>query len=206
MLCHATVHQSIIKLKPKLSDNMKKIIFSLIAVLAVAISSADAQKYFTRSGKISFYSDAPLEKIEAVNNNATSVIDAESGKMEFAVLIKGFQFEKSLMQEHFNENYMESSKFPKALFKGEITNLDAVNFKEDGEYAADVKGDLTIHGVTQPKEAAGTITIKDGKISATSKFEITVADHEIEIPSVVRDNIAKTVLVKVEMGYELFNR
>ncbi len=184
---------------------MKKLFFSLI-VLVFALGSADAQKYFTRSGKISFYSDAPLEKIEAVNNSATSVLDAETGKMEFAVLIKGFQFEKSLMQEHFNENYMESSKYPKALFKGKITDMDAVNFNQDGEYTVNVKGDLTIHGVTQPKEATGTFTVKDGKIAASSTFETKVADHKIEVPSVVRENIAKAVLVKVEIDYELFNR
>ena len=111
---------------------MKKFLFSL-AIMALTIGSADAQKYFTRSGKISFYSDTPMEKIEAKNGSATSVLDTESGKMEFAVLIKGFQFAKSLMQDHFNENYMESSKYPKALFKGEISNIDDVDFGHDGQ-------------------------------------------------------------------------
>ena len=184
---------------------MKKILFSL-AVLAFTLGTADAQKYFTRSGKISFYSDAPMEKIEGKNNSATSVIDTESGKMEFAVLIKGFQFDKSLMQDHFNENYMESSKYPKAVFKGEITNLDEVNFKQDGEYVANINGELTIHGVTQPKEVAGTFIVKNGQIKGASTFEIAIADYQIEVPGLVRDNIAKNVSIKVEMDYELFKK
>ena len=92
----------------------KNLFFLLLATLFCL--NLSAQKFFTREGKISFYSDAPMEKIEAHNQQATSVIDIESGRMEFAVLIKAFQFEKALMQEHFNENYMESSKYPKATF------------------------------------------------------------------------------------------
>ena len=126
--------------------------------------------------------------------------------MEFAVLIKGFHFDKSLMQDHFNENYMESSKYPKAIFKGEITNRDAVKFDQDGEYSANIKGDLTIHGVTQPIEVTGTYAVKNGQIRGTSTFIVAVADYKIEIPGVVKDNIAKEVSIKVEMDYELFNR
>jgi hypothetical protein len=184
---------------------MKKILFCL-TFLAFLLGSANAQKYFTRNGNISFYSDTPLEKIEAKNSSATSVLDSESGKMEFAVLIKGFQFPKSLMQEHFNENYMESSTYPKALYKGEITNMDAVNFKKDGEYTANIKGELTIHGVTQPKEATGTYIVKDGKIKAKSNFMIAIADYGIEVPGVVKDNIAKEVSIKVELDYEAFKK
>ena len=184
---------------------MKKYLFA-IAMIGLVFTSANAQKYFTRSGKISFYSDVPLEKIEAKNSSATSVLDTESGKMEFAVLIKGFQFDKSLMQDHFNENYMESSKFPKAIFKGAITNLDEVNFKSDGEYKARVKGELTIHGVTQPIETTGTFNVKSGQIKGASMFEIAIADYKIEVPSVVKDNIAKTVSIKVELDYELLKK
>lgn len=168
-------------------------------ILTFAAVSVNAQKYFTREGKIDFYSDAPMEKIEASNNTVTCVVDAESGKMEFAVLIKAFQFEKALMQEHFNENYMESSKFPKATFKGQINNLAAINFSKDGEYPAKISGELTIHGVAQPVETEGTFTVKDGKIAAVSTFEIAVADYKIEIPAVVRDNIAKMVRIDVDL-------
>lgn len=184
---------------------MKKLIFVFLFA-AFAANGLMAQKYFTRDGKVSFYSDAPLEKIEAHNNSATSVIDTESGRLEFAVLIKGFQFQKALMQEHFNENYMESSKFPKAVFKGRITNPEAVDFSKDGKYTALVSGEITIHGVTQPLETQALIIVEDGKLKAESKFPLTVADFNIEIPGVVRDKIAKTVLVTVRCEYQPFNR
>lgn len=177
----------------------------LFAILmAFGLTTISAQKYFTREGKISFSSEAPVEKIEANNHSATSVLDVETGKMEFAVLIKAFQFEKALMQEHFNENYMESSKFPKAIFKGEIVDLSAVNFSKNGTYPVKVKGDMTIHGVTNALEASGSITISNGQISASSDFEVAVADYNIQIPAVVRDNIAKTVQIAVRLDYQLF--
>lgn len=179
----------------------KKVVFFILAAL-MAASALNAQKYFSREGKVSFFSDAPLEKIEAHNSKATAVVDAESGKMEWAVLIKAFQFEKALMQEHFNENYMESDKYPKALFKGEVTNMGAINLGKDGEYKADVKGSLTIHGVTREIEAPGKFIVKDGNITATSSFTVLVADYEIEIPAVVRDNIAKEVRIDIDAALQ----
>lgn len=173
-------------------------------MLIILISSIQAQKHFTRSGKITFYSDAPLEKIEANNNTATSVIDLESGRMEFAALIQAFQFEKALMQEHFNENYMESGKYPKATFKGNITDLTKVDFTQNGSYEVTIKGTMTIHGVEQEIEVPGTFLIVDGKIKGTASFSIAVADYKIEIPSVVNQNIAEQVQISVEMNYELF--
>ncbi len=180
---------------------MKKIIICCLFFMGV-VTMVNAQKHFTREGKISFYSDAPLEKIEAHNSKATSVLDTETGRMEFAVLIKAFQFEKALMQEHFNENYMESDKYPKAVFKGEVVNMNEVDLKKDGTYPVKVKGDLTIHGETQPVEAEGTINVSDGSYSASSSFVVEVADYKIEIPSVVRDNIAKEVKIDVNIDYQ----
>ena len=179
----------------------KKIMFFVLAALLVG-STLNAQKYFTREGKVSFFSDAAVEKIEAHNSKATAVVDAETGNMEFAVLIKAFQFEKALMQEHFNENYMESSKYPKAIFKGEITNMDEVKLNKDGEYAAKVKGALTIHGVTNEVEAPGKFIVKDGNITAISSLTVKVADYKIEIPAVVRENIAKEVRIDIEVGLQ----
>ncbi|MCB0547887.1 MAG: YceI family protein [Phaeodactylibacter sp.] len=179
----------------------KKAIFIIFAALIMG-SSLNAQKYFTREGKVSFFSDAPMEKIEARNSKATVVVDAETGKMEFAVLIKAFQFEKALMQEHFNENYMESNQYPKALFKGAVTNMDAINLGKDGEYSAKVKGELTIHGVTNEIETTGKFSVKGGNIVATSSFTVLVADYKIEIPAVVRDNIAKEVRIDIEAALQ----
>ena len=101
---------------------------------------------------------------------------------------------------------MESDKYPKATFKGNITNFETIDLSKDGEYAVNVKGDLTIHGETKPIEAPGKILIKDGQISANSSFEVTVADYKIEIPSIVRDNIAKTVRIDIVVNYQELNK
>ncbi|MDZ4680199.1 MAG: YceI family protein [Saprospiraceae bacterium] len=178
----------------------KCILFGLFGLFA--ISALNAQKYFTREGKVSFFSDAKVEKIEALNKTATSVYDAETGKMEFAVLVKAFQFEKALMQEHFNENYMETDKFPKASFKGTVSDFKAVNLAKDGVYPVKVKGQLTMHGVTKEVETEGKFTVKGGAVSATSAFIVAVADYGIEIPALVRDNIAKTVKIDISVGYQ----
>ncbi len=181
--------------------NRKNLMLTGLLIL-MGLGPVMAQKYFTREGKVSFYSDAPMEKIEANNNSATSVIDAESGRMEFAILIKAFQFEKALMQEHFNENYLESDKYPKGTFKGKIDNLDAVDFSKDGTYPVKVSGELTIHGETKTIEADGEISIAGEQLKASSSFEIAVADYKIEIPGVVRDNIAKKVRIDVSCDYQ----
>ena len=183
---------------------MQKTITFLLLVLASY--TAGAQLYFTRSGKISFYSHAPMEDIEAHNSSATSVLNISNGRIEFAVLIKGFQFKKSLMQEHFNENFMESSKYPKGVFKGYIRNLDEIDFKKNGTYTARVSGKLTIRGITKRVSAKGKFTVKNGRISATSNFRVAIDDYDIKVPRVVIDNIAKVVRVDVKMEYRVLKR
>ena len=156
------------------------------------------QKYYSKVGQVVFTSDASLEKIEGKNTNGLVVLDAATGRLECSVLIKGFQFEKALMQDHFNENYMESHKFPKGVFKGTITNMQDIHLKKDGTYTAVVKGELTLHGITKPFSPSGKVIVKEGKITASSSFEIMVSDFNIEIPKVVRDNIAEKVKVTIQ--------
>lgn len=180
---------------------MKKVALSIVMIFAM-IAMVNAQKYYTKTGDVNFTSEAPLEKIEAKNNAATCVLDSKTGNMEMAILIKAFKFEKALMQEHFNENYMESSKFPKATFKGKITNIEAVNFKKDGVYKVNVEGDLTIHGETKAVKTTGTITVKGGEITAKSSFKVTLEDYKIAIPNMVKDKIAKEVAIDVDLDLE----
>jgi polyisoprenoid-binding protein YceI len=182
---------------------MKATFLTLLFSGILAVSGASAQdKYFTKNGQVSFFSSTPMENIEANNNNATSVIDAKTGKMEFAILMKAFKFEKALMEEHFNENYVESGKFPKATFAGNITNLSAVDFSKNGTYKVNVKGKMTIHGVTKDVEAPGTITVENGKVKANSVFNVAPDDYKIEIPKLVREKIAKEIKVTVNMDYQ----
>jgi len=176
---------------------MKQSLYILVLLL-INVTYSSGQKYFTKNGHVSFYSDTPLEKIEANNKSSNCVLDLTTGKLEFAVLIKGFQFERALMQEHFNENYLESSKFPKASFKGLIDNYTKIDVSKNGKSTVKVSGDLTLHGITKKLTTDAVIEVKDGKIDADATFNIKVADFNIAIPSLVNDKIAKSVKVKVD--------
>ena len=125
-------------------------------------------------------------------------MDTKSGSIQFSVLIKSFEFEKALMQEHFNENYVESDKFPKADFKGTVVNNNSVNYLKDGTYNTTVKGKLTIHGVTKEVEAPGVIKIEGGKIDASSTFNVLLSDFNVSIPSMVKDKVSNTIKITVD--------
>src|SRR5450432_1431907 len=180
---------------------MKKAYFILIA--AVYMQAVKAQDIFiTRHGQVSFFGKTALENIDAQDNEASSVINIKTGEIGLAVLIKGFHFEKALMEEHFNENYMESDKIPKANFKGKISNPAAVDFAKDGTYTVTVDGELTIHGVTQKVSVPGSIVIKGGLPQVLAKFKVVPKDYNIKIPSIVADKIAETMNVSVDCKYD----
>lgn len=176
--------------------------FQLLIVALMIGAGASAQKVITRTGYVKFYSHAAVEDIEAVNNQVSSVIETSDGSFAFLVPIKGFVFEKALMQEHFNENYLESGQYPKASFKGKIENLDDVDFTKDGTYEAIFKGTMSMHGVDKEITEKATITVKDGAIALNSEFQLTPEEYGVKIPAGKRDNIAKTVDVTVKMNYE----
>ncbi len=180
---------------------MKRLI-TLILISTVSILGFSQSVFMTRNGQVSFFSKTQMENIEGTNNEVTSMIDTSKGDIVFAVLVKSFRFEKALMEEHFNENYLESTKFPKATFQGKFTNTQSINFTKDGTYTATVEGDLTMHGVKQRQTATGTITVKNGKISAVSTFTIKLADYKIERPSLVADKISETIEIRVNCQYE----
>lgn len=177
-----------------------KIKFFLLAMVLSA-SSIQAQKYISKNAHIWFYSHTPLEDIEAHNRQAVSILDASSGDIAFNLLVKAFEFKRALMQEHFNEEYMESDKIPKASFKGKITNLDKINFKKDGTYDAEVSGDLTIHGVSKPLTTKGTIEVKGSTVTVKAKFNESPKDFDIQIPQVVQNKFAKEFEVNVDATY-----
>ncbi|MCX6306998.1 MAG: YceI family protein [Bacteroidetes bacterium] len=178
------------------------IIFLLVFMTAF---SAGAQKYITKTGHIKFYSDGQLEKIEAHNRQVNSVLDFSTGGFVFKVLMKSFEFEKALMQEHFNENYVESDKYPAATFVGKVTNIKDVNLLKDGMYDANVEGKMTMHGVTKDLTEKGTFEVKQGKIIGKAKFNIVVADYKITIPGNVGNNISKTIEITVDITLDKAN-
>ncbi|MGE5421210.1 MAG: YceI family protein [Chloroflexota bacterium] len=176
---------------------------TIIALLMLGVLSIqlNAQRYITKTGHISFYSHAPLEDIKADNNQVASVVDLSTGEIVFQVLIKSFKFEKALMEEHFNENYMESEKYPKSTFRGNITDPAPSSLKTEGKYDVTIEGELNLHNVTKKITVKGTVEVGNGSLAANSKFNISPADYNIEIPSVVRDHIAKVMEVTVDMKY-----
>jgi hypothetical protein len=178
----------------------KPIIGSLgIVLLFVCFSHTHAQKFNTESGLISFFSDAPVEDISAQNSMVGSIFDASNGDIVFMVPIKDFQFEKRLMREHFNEKYMETHKYPKASFKGKVTEY---NVSKSGSQQVKVNGTLSLHGVTRDISAAGTMDFQNGKMIAKSKFMLKLADYNISIPQIVWQNISEEVEVKIEFTYK----
>lgn len=160
---------------------MKKFLF--IALFSIAFTQTQAQKlYGTRNAKVSFIATND-EDVKAVNNEVASRL-SDKGEISFSLLIKGFKFEYAEMQEKFNNDYAESNKFPRAEFKGTISNIKEINFTKDGNYKTVVKGNLTLHGVSKPVTVNGTITVKGGKVSATGKFPIVMKDHKIDASAV----------------------
>ncbi len=178
---------------------MQKVLFFFFA-FGLSLS-AYAQRYLTQSGYISFYSKAPLENIEAFNNQASSVINAANGEIAFSLLMKGFRFEKALMQEHFNEKYAESEKHPKATFKGIIEDFSLGEL--DNKFKKyTVKGTLTIKGISKSIETVGEVRKENERIEANAVFDVLLSDFGIKIPMPVKDNISNTIKITVKMLYD----
>jgi len=158
-------------------------------------------KYMTNNGFASFYSHTVIEDITAENKEVASVIDASTGEVVIIVRMSAFQFEKRLMQEHFNENYVESEKYPKATFNGAINNNQVVDYSTEGTYKVVVEGDLTIHGITNTVSAEGTIEVTSNGIVAKTSFMLNPEEYDIRFPRVVRKNIADNMEIRAAMEY-----
>lgn len=168
-----------------------------ICLFALA-ETAFAQRYRLVSSHVSFFSEAPIEDIDAHTEKANSLFDASSGEIAFVVPILSFQFEKSLMQEHFNENYLESEQYPNASFEG---NLSDFNEESTREQAVTARGKFTIHGVTQGVDISGKVHIRGDSLHMQATFPIKLEDYNIKIPKVVFYNIAEIVDVNVQFSY-----
>jgi polyisoprenoid-binding protein YceI len=177
---------------------MKTIISIALLILSAQFTVAQG-KYLTNNGVISFYSHTVIEDITATNEKVAAVIDSENGQVAIIVVMNEFQFEKRLMQEHFNENYVESEKFPKATFSGQISNNAEVQYQTPGEYQVEVAGEMTIHGITREISSTGTIEVNQNTITARTKFMLNPEDYEIKIPKVVRNNIAERMEISAEL-------
>jgi hypothetical protein len=171
--------------------------FTTLLLLVIAPMWVFGQRFVSDSSYVHFYSEAPIENIEAYNIESTSAIDLNSGKLAFVVPISSFEFDKSLMKEHFNENYLESEKFPKATFSGQIDDWEK---GVRGEVMA--KGEMTIHGVKREITVTGFIENSEDGVIIRTKFPVTLADYKIKIPKAVFYNIAEVVDVTAYFQYK----
>ncbi|MDF1570599.1 MAG: YceI family protein [Bacteroidales bacterium] len=184
----------------------KSILLSIAAALFISVAGfgQSGSKLVSTKTQITFFSSTPAEDIQAQNTAAVSTIDKSSGEVVFSVPMQGFEFEKSLMQKHFNsDNFLDTQTFPDAKLKAKITNPESIDFGKDGSYPATVKGELTIKGKTNPINESGTVTVKGNTVKVDSKFDVTLSDYGITFakgkPST---NIAKTVEVTVQAEYK----
>lgn len=175
----------------------------LILLLTCSSLTTVGQKLSIEKSLVTFFSDAAIEDISAKNTKTNSIFDLETGEIAFSIPIKEFKFAKSLMQEHFNEKYMESDKFKSATFEGKITGYDA---KSTGQQTAKAIGKLTIHGVTKEIEVPGTIEISKDKALVKSKFNVKLEDYSIPRPQILWQNIAEAVEVTVDFTFKPYEK
>lgn len=177
--------------------------FLWLAGLLAGPRTAQAQaqgKYMTRAGHISFFSASIMEDIEARNDKVAAVVDISTGQLAFSVPVHEFQFKRTLMQEHFNENYLESEKYPKATFAGQLANIAQVQKQlSAGPQNVEVEGTLNMHGVAHKVLIAGTLQLRDGQLVIFAYFNVAPADYSIDIPLLVREHIAKSVSIRVSL-------
>jgi len=175
--------------------------FSVLLLALLSFTQAGQDVYVCKNAKINIYSSAPIEDIEANSNEGVSVYNAATGELAFSLPIRSLHFEKAMMEEHFNENYIESDKYPKATFKGKIN--EHPDLGKDGSYPVTVTGDFQVHGVTQNRTVKGEIKVNRGVVSMSSEFMVKCADHHIDIPKIVFHNIAESIKMTVSANYVL---
>ena len=177
------------------------ITLATIALFTLALTQHSGGVYKTNTGNISFFSHTPVEDIAAENHKVKTAFSSANGKLQFSVLIKDFEFEKALMQEHFNENYMESTKYPKATFNGIIENINTIKTTTQGIYAAKVSGKLTMKNVTKQVSTTATFTVKKDIVNAKAVFNVNPADYNVKIPKTVINKISDNIKISIDADY-----
>ena len=172
-----------------MTTNLKLLIFSLLIS-----SKTFGQLYATQSGETNFFSETPVENISATNKSVGAILNTATNDLAVSMRMTAFEFPNKLMQEHFNENYMESEKFPMGIFKGKI--VEAIDYTKNGTYEVMAKGQLTLHGVTQARDLKGKLTVDNQKINLVCNFDVKLTDHKIEVPKLVFAKIAEVISIK----------
>jgi len=170
-------------------------------ILLISSQLFSQERYLTKEGYISFFSHSLVEDIKADNYQVLSIIDKKTGEIAIQLLMKSFMFKKALMQEHFNQSYVESYTYPKATFKGFIINLKELD-NQNG--ALEIKGILSIHGKEKEISIKANVQILKDQINLSGNFMVEVADFDIKIPIVVRNNIAKTIKITFDLQHKSY--
>jgi hypothetical protein len=173
-------------------------LLTVLLLSLVSFTIVAQQRYFAERSTIVFFSDGVVEDISAENSKVTSIYDAMKGDIAFLMSMKDFQFEKKLMQVHFNEKYVESEKYPKSSFQGKIVGF---NPTVSGVQQVKALGKLSIHGITKDVEVPGTVELKGSQLFVKSKFIVKLQDYNIKVPQIVWQNIAQQVEVSVDLMY-----
>ncbi len=183
-----------------------KIKFFFLGLLICLSSVALGQKQITKEGTISIFSQTPLFTISGTNHKVASILNTSTGDIVVSTLVRSFKFKEALVEEHFNEDYMQSDKYPKATFVGKITNINTVKFDKDGTYPITIKGKLTIHGTTNEINEPGTIVIKNGKISAKSDFSVSIKAYKIRIEKAKKEAIKDDIRLQINFNFKPYNK
>ena len=187
------------------NTNMKKLAFILISI-ALFSNSSKGQKYITKEGIIEIFSQTSLFTIEAKNQKVASILNSENGEIVSSTLVRSFKFKEALVEEHFNENYMESHEFPKSVFKGKITNFSNVDLKKNGTYNITIEGALTMHGETHPLKTEGKLIVNGDNIKANTEFLISLEKYKIEVEENYKDRIKDEIKLIVHFNYSKMNK
>jgi len=177
---------------------MKKTIKLLIFSLLMS-SNSFGQLYATQNGETSFFSETPVKNISASNKTVGAILNTATNEVAVSMKMTAFDFPNKLMQEHFNENYMESEKFPTGTFKGKI--IEVVDYTKNGTYDVTAKGQLSLHGLTQDRDLKGKLTVDNQKINFVCNFDIKLSDYKIDVPKLVFAKIAEVISVKTKYTF-----
>lgn len=183
-----------------------KIKHIIVAAIILFSLNSFGQKQITKSGVIDIFSQTPAFTIKGSNKKVASVLNTETGEVVASTLVRSFKFAEALVEEHFNENYMESHKFPKAVFKGKITNFKSIDLKKEGTYDIAIEGKLTLHGQTQYIKEKGKLTIKAGKISAKTTFNVSLAAYKVEVEKAYKHAIKDAIELKISFNYTPYKK
>ncbi|MES2240563.1 MAG: YceI family protein [Bacteroidota bacterium] len=183
---------------------MKKLL-TITLLFFIICTSSNAQDIFTtNSGKITFHSKTSMQDIDATSAKMAGVLNTKTKQVYFKIQNTSFHFEEKLMEEHFNENYMESDKFPNSEFSGKI--IDDIDLSKNGNYKVTIQGWLNIHGVKKEYKVAGVVSVNDGAVALQSNFKVKLADHKIDIPTLVFAKIAESIEVKLQSNYKSYKK